>query len=89
MVETALRWVHHHSALKVENGRDGIIIGVSSLGQLQSNLKDVEKGPLPDEVVKALDEAWLITKVDTAPYWHLDLAYTYDTQEALFKPKKA
>lgn len=70
-----------------EWGRDGVIIGVSSLAQLERNLKDLEKGPLPDDVIKALDEAWLITKPTTTNYWHLDLKYTYDTQRALFKPK--
>ena len=88
MLEIALRWCTHHSALKMqEGGRDGVIIGVSSLDQLKSNLADLEKGPLPDEVIKVLDEAWMITKPTTANYWHLDLQYTYDTQEALFKPK--
>jgi len=84
MVETALRWCVHHSALNVLDGNDGIIIGVSSLSQLDENLKDAEKGPLPEEVLKALDEAWLITKRDTPNYWHLDLKYTYDTRKALF-----
>jgi len=32
MVETALRWLVHHSALNVKDGKDGIIIGVSSVG---------------------------------------------------------
>jgi aflatoxin B1 aldehyde reductase len=84
MIETALRWCVHHSALNIKDGNDGIIIGVSSLGQLESNLKDVEKDPLPEEVVQALDKAWLVTKVDTPNYWHLDLKYTYDTRKALF-----
>ena len=88
MLEIALRWCTHHSALKMQNGgRDGVIIGVSSLGQLESNLKDLGKGPLPEDVVKALDEAWMITKATTPKYWHLDLKYTYDTQKALFQPR--
>jgi len=88
LIETALRWMTHHSQLNVkEGGGDGIILGVSSLQQLEGNLKDVEKGPLPEDVVKALDEAWLIAKPTTANYWHLDLKYTYDTKEALFKSK--
>lgn len=70
-----------------DGGRDGVVIGVSSYDQLESNLKDLEKGPLPEEVVKALDEAWLITKPTTPNYWHLDLKYTYDTRAALFKPR--
>ena len=84
LLETGFRWLAHHSALKFEHGHDGIIIGVSSIDQLKSNLKDLEKGPLPDEVVKALDEAWNIAKVQTPNYWHLDLEYTYDTRNALF-----
>ena len=87
MLEIALRWCTHHSALEMQKGgQDGVIIGVSSLAQLESNLKDLEKGPLPDDVLKALDAAWLITKPTTSNYWHLDLKYTYDTQKALFKP---
>ena len=88
MLEVALRWCAHHSALKIQNGgTDGIIVGVSSLAQLEGNLKDLEKGPLPEEVVKILDEAWLVTKATTPNYWHLDLKYTYDTQQALFGAK--
>lgn len=84
LLETALRWMTHHSELNIKDGgRDGVIIGVSSEAQLEGNLKDLEKGPLPDEVVQALDEAWLVAKATTANYWHLDLKYTYDTREAL------
>lgn len=87
LVETALRWVRHHSALNIDNGgRDGILIGVSSFGQLETNLRELQKGPLPEEVVEVLDKAWLITKPTSPNYWHLDLKYTYNTQEALFKP---
>ncbi|KKY17073.1 putative aflatoxin b1-aldehyde [Diplodia seriata] len=79
------RWLTHHSALSIsDGGNDGVIIGVSSLEQLQQNLKEFEKGPLPDEVLKALDEAWLVAKPTTPNYWHLDLKYTYDTRKALF-----
>lgn len=86
LLETAFRWLTHHSALNIKDGgNDGIIIGVSSKQQLENNLKDLEKGPLPEEVVKALDEAWLIAKPTVAPYWHPDapIAYTYDTRKAI------
>lgn len=84
--EVALRWTAHHSALKIQNGgNDGVLVGVSSLDQLKSNLADLEKGPLPQDVVDALDEAWLVSKARTTNYWHLDLKYTYNTQAALFK----
>ena len=88
MLEVGLRWCTHHSALKMQNGgRDGVIFGVSSFKQLESNLKDLEKGPLPEEVLKVLDDAWMVTKATTPQYWHLDMNYTYDTQRALFGPK--
>jgi aflatoxin B1 aldehyde reductase len=37
--------------------------------------------------VEALDKAWLVAKASSPNYWHLDLKYSYNTQEALFKPK--
>jgi aflatoxin B1 aldehyde reductase len=71
LLEIALRWVVHHSELKTraKGGNDGVIIGVSSFKQLEGNLKDLEKGPLPEEVVKALDEAWLVAKPTTPNYF--------------------
>lgn len=84
MIETALRWCVHHSKLNVKGGNDGIIVGASSLGQLEGNLKDLEKGPLPEEVVQVLDEAWMLCKATTPNYWQLKLEYTYDTQKALY-----
>ncbi|KAF3909954.1 hypothetical protein ABW20_dc0104849 [Dactylellina cionopaga] len=55
--ECALRWLVHHSVLKKELG-DAIIIGVSSVKHLEDNLADVERGPLPEDVVKAIDAGW-------------------------------
>lgn len=71
LLEIALRWTVHHSELKtrVKGGNDGVIIGVSSFGQLESNLADLEKGPLPDEVVQALDDAWLVAKATAPTYF--------------------
>jgi aflatoxin B1 aldehyde reductase len=71
LLEIALRWCVHHSALKTraKGGNDGVIVGVSSFGQLEGNLKDLEKGPLPEEVVKTLDEAWLVAKATAPPYF--------------------
>lgn len=55
--ECALRWLAHHSLLGGEKG-DAVLIGASSVTHLESNLVDLEKGPLPDEVVGALDKGW-------------------------------
>ena len=39
-----------------------------SIGHLESNLADFEKGPLPADVVETLDEAWLSVKGVSPPY---------------------
>ncbi|KAI0470432.1 Aldo/keto reductase [Xylariaceae sp. FL0804] len=71
LLEIALRWCVHHSALqtRAKGGNDGVIVGVSSFAQLEGNLRDCEKGPLPDDVLKALDKAWLIAKTSTPNYF--------------------
>jgi aflatoxin B1 aldehyde reductase len=67
--ECALRWIVHHS--KLERGRgDAVIIGASRLEHLRENLKDLEKGPLSDEVAEALDKAWSTTKGAVGNYYH-------------------
>ncbi|KAM3550836.1 hypothetical protein MY1884_008043 [Beauveria asiatica] len=90
LIETALRWTAHHSKLDMVggggSGNDGIILGVSSVEQLESNLDSIEKGPLPQDVVEALDRAWEAAKQDAAPYWHGKLDYGYDTKRVLFAP---
>ena len=96
LLEIALRWLRHHSKLNIGTlaegkpayPRDGVIVGVSSFEQLQGNLDDLEKGPLPEDVVEALDQAWMIAKATTPNYWHLALEYSYDTQKALFGQNK-
>lgn len=67
--EAALRWVNHHSLLKREHG-DAIIIGASSAKQLEENLTNLEKGPLPEEILTAFDEGWAIVKATCKPYFH-------------------
>lgn len=68
-VECALRWIAHHSKLDVARG-DAVIIGASSKKQIEENLGFLEQGPLPSDVVDALDKAWLITKGTVNNYWH-------------------
>ncbi|USW53321.1 Putative aldo/keto reductase, aldo-keto reductase, NADP-dependent oxidoreductase [Septoria linicola] len=66
----ALRWCVHHSKLDVVNGSDGIIIGVSSREQLETNLDILEQGPLPQATVDALDQVWeKVTKASCPLYW--------------------
>lgn len=68
--EAALRWVSHHSVLSKDKG-DAVIIGASSAAQLEENLVSLEKGPLPDEVVQAFDDAWLVVKAVCKPYFRV------------------
>ena len=68
--ECALRWIMHHSKLEKAHG-DTVIIGASSIKHLEENLRDFERGPLPEDVVAALDLAWTSkTKGVVAPYFH-------------------
>ncbi|KAK4039723.1 NADP-dependent oxidoreductase domain-containing protein [Parachaetomium inaequale] len=50
----ALRWTAHHSILSAEHG-DSVIVGASSVEQLKANLDMIEQGPLPQDVVAALE----------------------------------
>ncbi|KAH7324121.1 keto reductase [Rhexocercosporidium sp. MPI-PUGE-AT-0058] len=66
--EAALRWASHHSLLRSECG-DAIMIGASSAVQLEQSLESLEKGPLPDEMVKAFDDGWALVKPSATPYF--------------------
>lgn len=66
--ECALRWVAHHSRLDVEKG-DAVLMGASSAAHLESNLRDLEKGPLPDEIVGLLDRGWERVKGVSGKYF--------------------
>ncbi|TFK50061.1 Aldo/keto reductase [Heliocybe sulcata] len=69
MAEVALRWISHHSLLKREHG-DAILIGASSVKHIEQNLDDLEKGPLPEDVLQAVDEAWMSVKPFCSAYHH-------------------
>ncbi|XP_026311717.1 aflatoxin B1 aldehyde reductase member 3 [Piliocolobus tephrosceles] len=53
----ALRWMYHHSQLQGAHG-DAVILGMSSLEQLEQNLAAAEEGPLESAVVDAFNQAW-------------------------------
>ncbi|XP_067098303.1 aflatoxin B1 aldehyde reductase member 3 [Osmerus mordax] len=57
MTSAALRWMYHHSQLRGDLG-DGVIIGMSTMEQLQQNLSASEEGPLDQRVVEAFRQAW-------------------------------
>ncbi|EMC94556.1 hypothetical protein BAUCODRAFT_35790 [Baudoinia panamericana UAMH 10762] len=53
--EATLRWLMHHSALGKE---DGVILGGSSIEQMEQNLRACEGGPLPESVVQSFANMW-------------------------------
>jgi aflatoxin B1 aldehyde reductase len=53
----ALRWMLHHSALRADLG-DAMVIGASSLPQLEENLEICKAGPLPAHLVKTVEDVW-------------------------------
>jgi aflatoxin B1 aldehyde reductase len=61
--EASLRWLAYHSQLTPD---DAIIFGSSKLDQIRQNVASVGKGPLPEEVVAALDGVWDTLK-ETCP----------------------
>lgn len=75
MVEATYKWLLFHSALDANKG-DGLLIGASSLEQLNANLKACssdEDAQLPLNVREAFDNAWeVVSNVEPSevfPYW--------------------
>ena len=48
---------------------DGVIIGASSLEQLRQNLTALTEGPLPTDVLTAIDDAALKAQPKWPPYF--------------------
>ncbi|CAE7219580.1 Akr7a2 [Symbiodinium microadriaticum] len=60
MVSASYAWLLQHSALSAEKG-DGLLIGASSLVQLDENLSACFSPPqLPESLVSAFDAAWTL-----------------------------
>ncbi|XP_023365485.1 aflatoxin B1 aldehyde reductase member 2 isoform X2 [Otolemur garnettii] len=68
MTSAALRWMYHHSQLQGAHG-DGVILGMSSLEQLEQNLAATEEGPLEPAVVDAFDQAWHLVAHECPNYF--------------------
>ncbi|XP_042544361.1 aflatoxin B1 aldehyde reductase member 3-like, partial [Dipodomys spectabilis] len=54
MTSAALRWLYQHSWLQATH-EDAVILGMSSLDQLEQNLAVTEQGPLEPGVMEAFD----------------------------------
>ncbi|KAK5689322.1 hypothetical protein LTR17_026339 [Elasticomyces elasticus] len=53
--EATLRWLFHHSVLGAE---DGVILGGSSIEQMEENLEACKRGLLPESVVDCFEGMW-------------------------------
>lgn len=67
--QCALRWLTHHSSMSKEKG-DAVIVGASNTKHLEANLKALNEGSLPDEVVDALNLGWERIRGPPLKYWH-------------------
>ena len=58
VLNAAFSWLIHHSMLDAEKG-DGIVLGCSSIQQLEQNLAGTLKSTeLPPELVETIERAW-------------------------------
>jgi len=68
IANAAFRWMAHHSHLDASLG-DGVLLGASSVVQLQNNLISCGQPCLPEDVRFAFDQAWNIVKEDSPSYF--------------------
>eukprot|EP00448_Togula_jolla_P017035 CAMPEP_0170583730 /NCGR_PEP_ID=MMETSP0224-20130122/8297_1 /TAXON_ID=285029 /ORGANISM="Togula jolla, Strain CCCM 725" /LENGTH=329 /DNA_ID=CAMNT_0010907089 /DNA_START=127 /DNA_END=1116 /DNA_ORIENTATION=+ len=69
MVAASYTWMLQHSALSAAHG-DGLLLGASSVMQLDENLASLSVGaPLPAAVKTAFDNAWGLCREGAFPYW--------------------
>jgi aflatoxin B1 aldehyde reductase len=68
LVHAAYGWLIHHSVLSASAG-DGLILGASSLNQLEENLVAIRQPPLPPPIVQAFENAWLAAKPECPAYF--------------------
>ena len=74
IIEATFKWLLRHSALTKD---DGVLLGASSMAQLEQNMAacnaaaaNEEGGKLDDAVAQAFDKAWEITnEAGVFPYW--------------------
>jgi aflatoxin B1 aldehyde reductase len=68
----AFRHAGNNSLYHLKNAErnDGVIIGASSLEHLRHNLTAVTEGPMPTEVLTAIDDAALKAQPKWPPYFY-------------------
>lgn len=69
-IEATYRWLAYHSMLNGERG-DAILVGASKINHLKQNMETLKAGPLPDDMLAAFEDAWIISKNDSPEYFTL------------------
>lgn len=67
-VAAAIRWLVHHSDL-ANNDNNGIVLGASSISQLDQNIQSFAGQALPDSIVETLDAGWDIIRPACIKYF--------------------
>jgi len=65
--DVALRWTMYHSILSGAHG-DAVILGCSSVRQMEANLDAVRAGPLSEDLVRVIDGVWDVAAEHAAAY---------------------
>lgn len=68
LLQAAYGWLMHHSGLNAD-ADDSIIMGVSSLAQLEQNLAAMRLPPLPAPIVDAFEDAWAAARSESPAYF--------------------
>lgn len=71
LLEATFLWLLQHSVLEE---KDGVLLGASSMDQLNQNLHacqvaKTDGGALSADIQNAFDDAWEVTKLSAFPYW--------------------
>ena len=71
IIEATFRWLLLHSSLhSTAQGQHGVLLGASSVDQLDENLQACATvQPLSLHVLQAMEEAWEWTRPQAFPYW--------------------
>ncbi|KAF9409667.1 hypothetical protein BGZ94_001891 [Podila epigama] len=69
LIEVAYNWLQFHSKMQAARG-DGIIIGGSSLKHISQSLEALKNGkPLPEDVLRVVDQCWELTRESAPSYF--------------------
>jgi len=71
VVNAALGWMMHHSALASgpQQEDNAVILGASSREQLTQNLAACKQGSLPEELLDVMDDAWSLARPSCIKYF--------------------